>query len=42
MGMVSAEGVWREGAYMLALLPPEVVEELELEALMPAILEVSD
>jgi len=40
--MVSAGGEWGEDVYMLTLLPPEIIDELELEILMPAMLEVSD
>jgi len=40
--MVSAGGEWREDTYLLTLLPPEIIDELELEILMPAILEAFD
>jgi len=33
---------WRKDVYMLTLLTPEVIDELDLEVLLPAILEVCE
>jgi len=40
--MPSSVEIWEEDVYMLTLLTPEVIDELDLEALLPAILKVCE